>query len=210
MHTETAKITFVLAHRVDISGRDCTSNSGYTRMQFIMWRLTSRFFIGMFATAMLTNAASVYLLHDVDTDRMGKWNLAYRELTAEFLLFGLTCRSNFSSFNLDGNSGIRFTRCQGKYDTWSCSWNFSDIDSISGGIRREEVISGRFCRDVPARLLAPKPYLLCCDHPSEQSQTAADRGSVHVNQVTTKRKFRAAGSCRLPGQLPAYKPRSDC
>jgi hypothetical protein len=49
----------------------------------------------MFATAMLTNAASVYLLHDVDTDRMGKWNLAYRELTAEFLLFGLIVAAIF-------------------------------------------------------------------------------------------------------------------
>jgi hypothetical protein len=49
----------------------------------------------MFATAMLTNAASVYLLHDVDTDRMGKWNLAYGELTSELLLFGLIVAAIF-------------------------------------------------------------------------------------------------------------------
>jgi hypothetical protein len=54
-----------------------------------MWRLTSRFFIGMFATAMFTNAAAVYLLHDVDADRVGKWNLVYWELTLEFLVFSL-------------------------------------------------------------------------------------------------------------------------
>jgi hypothetical protein len=32
----------------------------------------------MFATAMLTNAAAVYLFHDVDADPIGKgkWNLA--------------------------------------------------------------------------------------------------------------------------------------
>jgi hypothetical protein len=54
-----------------------------------MWRLTSRFFIAMFATALLTNAAAVYLLHDVDADRIGKWNLAFRELTLEFLIFSL-------------------------------------------------------------------------------------------------------------------------
>ena len=43
----------------------------------------------MFATALLTNAAAVYLLHDVDADRIGKWNLAFRELTLEFLIFSL-------------------------------------------------------------------------------------------------------------------------
>ena len=43
----------------------------------------------MFATAMFTNAAAVYLLHDVDADRIGKWNLAYWELTLEFLVFAL-------------------------------------------------------------------------------------------------------------------------
>jgi hypothetical protein len=52
-----------------------------------MWRLTSRFFIGMFATAIFTNAVAVFLLHDVDADRIGKWSLAYRELTLEFLVF---------------------------------------------------------------------------------------------------------------------------
>jgi hypothetical protein len=52
-----------------------------------MWRLTSRFFFGIFAAAMFANAASVYLLHDVDADLIGKWNLAYWELTLEFLAF---------------------------------------------------------------------------------------------------------------------------
>jgi hypothetical protein len=54
-----------------------------------MWRLSSRFFIGMFATALFTNAAAVYLLHDVDADRVGKWNLAFWELTLEFFIFSL-------------------------------------------------------------------------------------------------------------------------
>ena len=36
---------------------------------------------------MFTNAASVYLFHDVDADRIGQWNLAYGELTFEFLAF---------------------------------------------------------------------------------------------------------------------------
>jgi hypothetical protein len=54
-----------------------------------MWRLTSRFFLGIFASAMFTNAVAVYLLHDVDADRIGKWNLAYGELTLEFFVFSL-------------------------------------------------------------------------------------------------------------------------
>jgi hypothetical protein len=60
-----------------------------------MWRLTSRFFIAMFATALLTNAAAVYLLHDVDADRIGKWNLAFWELTLEFFIFSLVLTVSF-------------------------------------------------------------------------------------------------------------------
>lgn len=43
----------------------------------------------MLAAAILTNAVAVYLFHDVDADRVGKLNLAYRELTLEFLTFAL-------------------------------------------------------------------------------------------------------------------------
>ena len=60
-----------------------------------MWRLTSRFFIAMFATALLTNAAAVYLLHDVDADRIGKSNLAFWELTVEFFVFSLVLTVSF-------------------------------------------------------------------------------------------------------------------
>jgi hypothetical protein len=60
-----------------------------------MWRLTSRFFIAMFATALLTNAVAVYLLHDVDADRIGKWNLAFWELTLEFFIFSLVLTVSF-------------------------------------------------------------------------------------------------------------------
>ena len=52
-----------------------------------MWRLTSSFFLGIFVAAMFTNAVAVYLLHDVDADRIGQWNLAYWELAQEFLAF---------------------------------------------------------------------------------------------------------------------------
>jgi hypothetical protein len=31
-----------------------------------MWRFAFRFFLGVFAAAIFTNAAAVYLLHDVD------------------------------------------------------------------------------------------------------------------------------------------------
>ena len=49
----------------------------------------------MFATALLTNAAAVYLLHDVDADRIGKWNLAFWELTLEFFIFSLVLTVSF-------------------------------------------------------------------------------------------------------------------
>ena len=35
------------------------------------------------------NFISVYLLHDVDKDLVGRWNLAFFELCEEFLFFGL-------------------------------------------------------------------------------------------------------------------------
>lgn len=43
----------------------------------------------MFATSLFTNAAAVYLFHDVDADRIGKWNLAFRDLALEFFIFSL-------------------------------------------------------------------------------------------------------------------------
>ena len=61
-----------------------------------MWRLTSRFFLGVFAAAIFTNAVAVYLLHDVDADRIGKLNLAYWELTLEFFAFSLVLAVIFS------------------------------------------------------------------------------------------------------------------
>ena len=57
-----------------------------------MWRLASRFFLGIFVAALFTNAVAVYLLHDVDPDRIGKLNLAYWELTWSSSLSVLFCR----------------------------------------------------------------------------------------------------------------------
>jgi hypothetical protein len=42
---------------------------GYTHLQFHMWRLSFRFFLGIVAAAIFTNAVAVYLLHGVDADR---------------------------------------------------------------------------------------------------------------------------------------------
>jgi len=60
-----------------------------------MWRLTWRFYVGTLVAALFTNAVAVYLLHDVDADRIGQWNLAYRELAEEFLLFALVVAALF-------------------------------------------------------------------------------------------------------------------
>ena len=34
------------------------------------------------------NAVSVYIFHDVDKELIGKWNIAFRDLLGELLLFG--------------------------------------------------------------------------------------------------------------------------
>lgn len=72
-----------------------------------MWRLTSSFFIGMLTTAMFTNAVAVYLLHDVDADRMGRLNLAYWELAEEFLMFAVIVAALFLLFAWIGNLVFR-------------------------------------------------------------------------------------------------------
>ncbi|PYV60238.1 MAG: hypothetical protein DMG95_14235 [Acidobacteria bacterium] len=54
-----------------------------------MWRVTYSFLSGVLIAAMITNGVAVYLLHDVDADRIGKWNLAYWELSTEFFFFAL-------------------------------------------------------------------------------------------------------------------------
>jgi len=60
-----------------------------------MWRQSSNLFVGVFATSMLANAIAVYWLHDVDADLVGRWNLAYRELTLEVLVFSIVVASCF-------------------------------------------------------------------------------------------------------------------
>jgi len=60
-----------------------------------MWRLSSHFFVGVFATSMLTNAVAAYWIHDVDPDLLGRWNLPYRELTLEVLAFSVVVASCF-------------------------------------------------------------------------------------------------------------------
>ena len=72
-----------------------------------MWRLASRFFLGLFVAAMFTNAVAVYLLHDVDADRLGEWNLAYWELTLEFFAFSLVLTLIFLLLTWVGTTTFR-------------------------------------------------------------------------------------------------------
>jgi hypothetical protein len=72
-----------------------------------MWQLTLRFFLGIFAAALFTNAAAVYLFHDVDADRVGKLNLAFWELTLEFLAFGLALAVIFFLTTWSGSLVLR-------------------------------------------------------------------------------------------------------
>jgi hypothetical protein len=54
-----------------------------------MWRVVLSFFCGVCLSALLLGAISVYVFHDVDKDLVGKWNIAFRYLAGEVLLFGL-------------------------------------------------------------------------------------------------------------------------
>src|SRR5437764_13494196 len=60
-----------------------------------MWRVTYSFLSGVLIAAMITNGVAVYLLHDVDADRIGKWNLAFWDLTLEFFIFSLFLTASF-------------------------------------------------------------------------------------------------------------------
>ena len=64
----------------------------------------------MFAAALVTNAAAVYLLHDVDPDRIGKWNLAFWELTLEFFIFSLVLTLFFLLLTWIGTIVFRLRR----------------------------------------------------------------------------------------------------
>ena len=63
-----------------------------------MWRLASRLFLGIAVASILTNALAVYVLHDVDADRLENLNLAYRELMLEFLVFAIVFTATFLLF----------------------------------------------------------------------------------------------------------------
>ena len=64
----------------------------------------------MFAAAMFTNAVSVYLLHDVDTDLMGKWSLAFWQLTLEFFIFSIVLTVCFFLLSWIGTMVFRLRR----------------------------------------------------------------------------------------------------
>jgi hypothetical protein len=52
-----------------------------------MQKLAKAFFWGLVVAGVSLNAISVYLLHDVDANRIGKLNLAFAELCEEFSFF---------------------------------------------------------------------------------------------------------------------------
>jgi hypothetical protein len=72
-----------------------------------MWRIAYSFFGGLTITVLPVNFISVYFLHDVEKDRMGRWNLAFFELCEEFLLFGLVVTGLFLFFLWCGRALLR-------------------------------------------------------------------------------------------------------
>lgn len=91
-----------------------------------MWRMTWRFYVGMLVAALFTNAVAVYLLHDVDPDRIGQWNLAYRELAEEFLLFAFVVAALFLLFTWLGKVLLRLPRVS-ESSNWALSLGIAVI-----------------------------------------------------------------------------------
>jgi len=54
-----------------------------------MRRTILLFMLGIFCAALLSDAASVYVFHDVDKDMVGRWNEAFVGLLGEMILFTL-------------------------------------------------------------------------------------------------------------------------
>jgi hypothetical protein len=94
----------------EVEGRDLarplSSNFAYT-LEIHMWRMGSRLFLGMLAASIFTNAIAVYLLHDVDADRIGRLNLAYWDLTLEFLVFTVVVAAVFLLVSWIGSLVLR-------------------------------------------------------------------------------------------------------
>ena len=61
----------------------------------------------MLVTVLPVNAISVYILHDVDKDRVGRWNLAFFELCEEFLIFSVLASGLFLLFLWGGRALLR-------------------------------------------------------------------------------------------------------
>ena len=54
-----------------------------------MRRAILHFMLGMISTALFIAAATVYVFHDVDNDKIGHWNQAFGGLVTECILFTL-------------------------------------------------------------------------------------------------------------------------
>jgi len=54
-----------------------------------MWRAILSLLLGIFCTAFVLNAISVYILRDVDQGQIGHWNEAFADLSIETVVFTL-------------------------------------------------------------------------------------------------------------------------
>ena len=57
---------------------------------------------GILCTALLSDAVSVYIFHDVDKDKIGHWNEAFAGLCIEFVLFTVIVGSGVALLSLLG------------------------------------------------------------------------------------------------------------
>jgi len=119
-----------------------------------MLRLSANFFGGLFLAAMLANAVAVYWLHDVDTELVGRWNVAYRELSLEALTFSVVAAGCFLLLTWTGKILFRLPGAvlSSKLALFSALWcRVSSIRRISP--------SGSWPRPIPRKhSCSPTPY----------------------------------------------------
>jgi len=74
----------------------------YTRLPHDMRRAILLLMLGIFCTALLSAAISVYVFHDVDKDQIGHWNEAFAGLCVESVLFTLIVGGGIALLTLLG------------------------------------------------------------------------------------------------------------
>ena len=83
----------------------------YTRLAHNMRRSILFLMLGLFCTSLFSAAISVYILHDVDNDKVGHWNEAFAGLCIESVLFALVISGAVGLLTLLGRHIFHLRGC---------------------------------------------------------------------------------------------------